>query len=90
MMGFLFYIYNMEQFKEICKNPWCKAMFHYTENDFIKTTEDGLQQPTVCQKCRSFDNQLSGGVEWNEKKYEGDRNDGSPHPFRYKVTTFRL
>jgi hypothetical protein len=79
----------MEEFKEICKNPWCKALFTYTKNDFIKT-EEGLEHPNQCQKCKSFNGDLSGGVEWEDKKYEGSRNDGMPHPFRYKVTNFRL
>lgn len=78
----------MEVFKRICSNPWCKGPFEFTENDYIKT-EDGLQEPKECKKCKSFDNQLSGGVEWKDKTYEGDRWGDGPHEIRYKVTNYK-
>jgi len=52
----------------ICSNPWCKAQFRY----------EG-EKPKVCKKCQSFDTELSGGVTWTDKKYEGPRFDGKPH-----------
>jgi len=55
--------------KGICKNPWCKATFEYKED----------KRPDVCPKCKSFDSELSGGVSWNERKYDGPRMDGLPH-----------
>jgi hypothetical protein len=46
--------------------------------------------PKTCNKCRSFDTELSGGVEWKDKEYEGSRFDGMPHRISYKVTNFKL
>lgn len=94
----------MEQFSSVCRNPWCKATFFYTENDFVfekKETDKRLVKnkqeeppakvpPIHCKKCQSFDKELSGGVSWQEKKYEGSRNDNMPHQIRYKVTNYRL
>lgn len=78
----------METFTNICSNPWCKGQFTYTENNFIKTDE-GLKHPTECQKCYSFSKELSGGVDWKDKSYEGSRYDG-PHEIKYKVTNYKL
>jgi hypothetical protein len=79
----------MENNSAICRSPWCKATFFYFENE---TTEiDGVKvAPNNCPKCRSFDGELSGGVTWIDKEYEGSRFDGTPHEIRYKVTNFRL
>ena len=49
-----------------------------------------MQPPKTCSKCRSFDTNLSGGVTWTDKEYEGSRFDGMPHEIRYKVTNFKL
>ena len=87
-MGFFFYIYYMESFKSVCSNPWCKGHFTYTELNFIKT-EDGLVHPKECKKCRSFDKELSGGVEWKDRTYEGSRFDDRPHEIKYKVTNYK-
>ena len=46
--------------------------------------------PTQCPKCRSFNSELSGGVEWKDKEYEGSRFDGMPHQLKYKVTNYKL
>ena len=46
--------------------------------------------PKNCAKCRSFDNELSAGVTWSDKEYEGSRFDGKPHEIKYKITNFRL
>jgi hypothetical protein len=94
----------MEQMKTVCRNPWCKATFIYKEIDMIPVNTDNrtskidniLEEevqklpPSICPKCKSFDSELSGGVEWKDKEYEGSRFDGSPHQFRYKVTNFKL
>lgn len=61
--------------KAICKNPWCKAHFEF----------DGQEQPNVCWKCQSFDSDLSGGITWTEKKYEGPRFDNLPHETKINV-----
>lgn len=70
-MGFIF-IYT---FMNVCKNPWCKGHYQKTE------THD----KDVCPKCFSFDNELSGGISWDEKKYEGSRFDGLPHQISIKI-----
>ena len=75
----------MEELKTICKNPWCKGTFYYVESDMID-----CNPPTQCKKCKSFCNELSAGVEWKTKEYEGSRNDGTPHEIKYRVTNFKL
>jgi hypothetical protein len=79
----------MEKFLAVCKSPWCKAHFEYTQNDILIVDENELA-PTTCPKCKSFDSELSGGVTWTDKEYEGSRFDGTPHEIKYKVTNFRL
>lgn len=93
----------MEQLKALCKNPWCKAHFFYTENDMVEIQSDirtakidnvldevKKVPPSECPKCRSFANDLSGGVEWKTKDYEGSRYDGMPHEIKYRVTNYKL
>jgi hypothetical protein len=94
----------MEEMKTVCINPWCKATFRFTEEDMI-VVDNGTRnskidslldeevqkiEPKVCKKCQSFNNELSNGVEWKDKEYEGDRFDGKSHQFRYKVTNYKL
>ena len=79
----------MENNSAICGSPWCKGTFFYFENEI--TEIDGVKAaPKSCPKCRSFDTELSGGVTWTDKEYEGSRFDGMPHEIRYKVTNFKL
>lgn len=94
----------MEQKTSVCKNAWCKATFFYTEEDMTvvkienvrgSKTESILDEsqkepPKFCKKCKSFDKELSGGVSWSQKEYEGSRLDGMPHQIKYKVTNYRL
>lgn len=93
----------MEQMKTVCRNPWCKATFFYKESDMITLKSDNRTPkiddlsdevektpPTQCFKCKSFDTNLSGGVEWKDKEYEGSRFDGSVHQIKYKVTNYKL
>ena len=61
--------------KNVCKNKWCKATFE---------TKEHLEE-NVCPKCRSLATEMSGGVEWNEKTYEGPRMDMLPHQMQIKV-----
>lgn len=77
----------METLKTICSNPWCKAPFFFTEDD-CKEVDGVVIEPKVCHKCKSFDNQMSGGVTWEDKVYEGDRFDNTPHEFKYKIRNF--
>lgn len=93
----------MEQFRNICKNPWCKAPFFYTEKDMLPIKNENMrgnkidyslhesekESPKECPKCKSFNTELSGGVEWKDKTYEGPRFDGMPHQIKYKVTNYR-
>ena len=77
----------MEERRGICRNPWCKATFLFTEADCKEV--DGIEiEPKICQKCKSFDSEMSGGVTWEDKVYEGDRFDNTPHEFRYKIRNF--
>jgi hypothetical protein len=64
----------MELKQTICKNPWCKVTFNY-QGDVV---------PDQCYKCIGFEN-TSGGVTWTEKKYEGPRFDGQPHPISINI-----
>lgn len=94
----------MEQMTTVCRNPWCKATFYYTENDMIPMKNEssrnskssqiseviGKETPQFCKKCQSFDKDLSGGVSWTQKNYEGSRFDNLPHEIKYKVTNYKL
>jgi hypothetical protein len=87
--------------RTVCRNPWCKATFEYKEEDMtiidVDIRESKIDNilnevskcpPSQCPKCISFSSDLSAGVEWNEKKYEGSRDDGMPHQISYKVNKF--
>lgn len=75
-MGFIFNIYPyMEEKKSVCKNPWCKSTFIYTIEE----------APHQCWKCQSYNDELSAGVTWTEKTYEGSRFDGQAHPISINI-----
>jgi hypothetical protein len=78
----------MENFTKVCENPWCKGHFNYTSGD-IKIIDGDEVVPKQCPKCLSFANDLSGGVTWSDKTYEGGLYDDGPHEIRYKITNFR-
>lgn len=61
--------------KAVCQNKWCKGTFEKNED-----SEDH-----VCPKCKSMSTDVSGGVEWVDKSYEGSRWDGMPHQVSIKV-----
>jgi len=61
--------------KMLCSNPWCKATCDVNED----------YESKECPKCLSFGNDMSGGVTWTEKKYEGSRFDGHAHQIDIKV-----
>ncbi len=75
--------------RKVCKNPWCKGTFEYKEDEMVMYENSNLMPPSECKKCRSFNNELSGGIEWKDKEYEGSRFDGMPHQMNYKVTNYR-
>ena len=77
------------EYRSVCRNPWCKAQFIYTDID-IQEVDGKKVIPAQCKKCKSFDTELSGGVTWKDKEYEGPRDDGMPHEVSYKVTNFKL
>lgn len=79
----------MEKLINVCKSPWCKAHFEYFESE-IKIIDGNGIVPATCPKCRSFDTELSGGVTWTDKEYEGSRFDNTPHQIKYKVTNFKI
>lgn len=62
----------------VCKNPWCKGHYEKKEN----------YDKEICPKCHSFGNELSGGVYWSEKTYEGSRFDGLPHQIMLKINKY--
>ena len=68
----------MEVTRTVCRNPWCKATFIYKEEDV----------PKYCPKCKSFDKELSGGVTWVDKTYDGPRFDGLPHQTSINVKKY--
>ena len=55
----------------ICKNKWCKAPFKVRDKD-IKIVNNKKIIPKQCPKCKSFNDDLSDGVEWEDKEYEGN------------------
>jgi len=78
----------MENLSTVCRNPWCKATFFYTENDMIDEGESKVP-PQVCKKCNSFNSELSGGVEWIDREYPKDYPNMRYHQIKYKVTNYR-
>lgn len=80
----------MEELKSVCRSPWCKATFVYSEIDMSIDERGQKNPPITCNKCKSFNTELSGGVEWKDKEYEGSRFDSTPHEIKYRVTNFRL
>lgn len=74
--------------RTVCKNPWCKGTFEYKEEEM--TEVDGVMvPPQQCKKCKSFATDLSAGVEWKDKKYEGGRDDGMAHEISYRVNKYK-
>lgn len=65
--------------KSVCQNKWCKVSYEHDESYTHK----------ICPKCVSMQNEVSGGVTWQEKKYEGPRWDGLPHHIKMKVNMFK-
>lgn len=62
----------------ICSKPYCKAPFVFEPED-----EDSVV-PRFCPKCESQEE----FTVWEDKTYDGDRWDGTPHQFSYKIKKF--
>lgn len=70
--------------KTVCSKPWCKATFEVRQ-DMVTIDQHGNEVfPSICNKCKSQEDFVS----WEDKTYEGDRWDGSPHQFAYKIKKF--
>jgi hypothetical protein len=54
----------METKKTVCQNPWCKAPFFFTEKEIVNG-----RPPKTCKKCKSFETETTGGVEWVDHEY---------------------
>lgn len=71
----------------VCANPWCKGTFFFNLEK-AKEVNGKKVLPKVCNKCESFDKQLSGGVTWEDKVYD-EVIDNGPHEINYKVNNYR-
>jgi hypothetical protein len=67
----------------VCGKPYCKATFVVNKSD-IKIVDDVEVWPNFCPGCRMQE----GSVNWEEKTYEGERWEGTPHEFRYKINKY--
>ena len=78
---------------KICKNIWCKARFNFYENDMIIQKNDMGDEikiePPVCPKCKSFNDELSDGVQWEDTSYDDEPYFGEVHQIKYRVTNYR-
>lgn len=75
-------IWLSEKSEFICANKWCKVKYQIERFEFY---ENGKK---TCQKCQSFDNELSGGTSFSKKEYSGPRHDGNPHPVDFKFSDY--
>lgn len=71
----------------VCRNPWCKAQFRFDDKD-LKEVDGKKVYPKQCNKCKSFNDDLSGGVTWEDKKYEGDPWKGEQE-IKYNIKNYR-
>lgn len=84
MAGFSFNIYVMKSIKSVCSNQWCKATFEVMESDMTVGVDGEFEIPKFCRKCIAQEDFVS----WEDKRYEGERWDGTPHQFTYKIKKF--
>lgn len=66
----------------ICSNKWCKAKYTMEKKKYY---EEGIR---TCDKCRSFETELSDGVSFDNKKYSGERFDNKPHQTEFKFSDY--
>jgi hypothetical protein len=69
--------------KSVCDKPYCKATFTVYKSD-IQIVDDVEIWPSFCPGCRMQESTIT----WEEKVYEGDRWDGTPHEFKYKINKY--
>ncbi len=74
----------MERYTKVCEKPWCKATFIVLESNLEKGEDGSPILPKFCPNCEIQEPVVS----WEEKKYEGERWDGTPHEFRYKIKKY--
>ena len=68
----------------VCSKPYCKTTFEVRQGD-IKILDDGrVILPEFCYRCEAQNDFVS----WESKTYEGDRWDGTPHQFSYKIKKY--
>lgn len=72
-----------ETLELVCRNSWCKARFFIKESLLPKYTSG------VCDKCNDLNHNMSGGVTWEDHKYDGVRFDGMAHPIHIKVNNYK-
>jgi hypothetical protein len=68
----------------VCSSPWCKATFEVHPHEVVKSESGDEIYPSKCMGCRGNDK----FVTWEDKSYEGDRWDGTPHEFMYKIRKY--
>jgi hypothetical protein len=54
------------------------------ESDMTVGVDGEYEIPKFCRKCIAQDDFVS----WEDKRYEGERWDGTPHQFTYKIKKF--
>lgn len=71
------------EIKLICTNFWCKSPIIVMESEFKKNPENYK----VCSKCKSFDDELSAGVDNNgTTEYAGERFEKGFHEVSIQVS----
>jgi hypothetical protein len=74
--------------KTVCRNPWCKSTFEYKDYD-LEIVNGEEVPPRFCKKCISFDKELSDGVKWENKHYEGNPFKGDATEVSYKIKNYK-
>lgn len=74
---------NKEKGKYICRNKYCKA----TYNEYKELYKES-ERYKMCKGCRKSNEELSGGVNFENKQYRGERFDKSKHETEFKFSDF--
>ena len=67
----------------VCGKLFCKATFKVGQ-DNPRDEEGKLLVPKFCPSCTRQECQVT----WEDKRYEGERWDSTPHQFTYKIKKF--